>query len=407
MFPALPTPGRSLRRAAALAAGVALAATAVLATASPAAADAAPKSHDPVGAITATSSAGKGVQVTGWAYDPDAKANDVYLIAKIDGTKTVASVTTSKANATVSKKYGLGRTPGYTLTVPLPAGAKSLCMVAQNQGAGTSGPVGCLRLPLGTTWTSAQLTAHQPAGKITGYSATGSGVRFRGYATDPDWTSAHLRTVLYVDGQPMATRYTTGRPNPAVSGAGPHSAFDISVPVAAGTHVGCVWVVNIGVGKANTFLGCKAVDTRGKAGTGPLPSPAVNKAALAEALKHKGQAYSWGATGPKSFDCSGLVVYSYAKAVAAVNKTLPAGKKISMSIPRVSADQARAARLIPASRAVPGDLVFTFDSEGDVYHVGIYVKPGQAFAAIDYGYGVNYQNIWDPASTLYGSFTHT
>ena len=65
------------------------------------------------------------------------------------------------------------------------------------------------------------------------------------------------------------------------------------------------------------------------------------------------------------------------------------------------------ARLIPASRAVPGDLVFTHDTEGDVYHVGLYVGPGKALAAIDPASGVNYQSIWDPNMTTYGSFTHT
>jgi len=75
-------------------------------------------------------------------------------------------------------------------------------------------------------------------------------------------------------------------------------------------------------------------------------------------------------------------------------------------LPRTSEQQFAAARLIPASRAVPGDLVFTYDSEGDVYHVGIYISPGKAFAAIDEAEGVNYQTIWDPKSTAYGSFTH-
>jgi len=382
-----------VRRSAVLMLGAGLAVAGLVSVAPSAGADAAPKSHDPVGVITAVKAVAGGVQVTGWAYDPDAKTSNAHLTAKIDGSKTVATVTTSRANAAVRTKYGTGATPGYTLTVPVPSGNHTLCMVAQNLGSGTSGPVGCVPLPVGRTWTAAQIAARQPAGRLTAAAAAATSVRFRGYATDPDWTSAHLRAVLYVDGSPRATRYTTGAPSPAVAGAGPQSAFDIAVPVTSGTHVGCVWIVNIGAGASNTFLGCRALDTRGRAGTGALPSPAVNKKVLAAALAQKGRPYSWGATGPSSFDCSGLVVYSY--------------KLAGMTPPRTSEDQARAARLIPASRAVPGDLVFTFDSEGDVYHVGIYVKPGQAFAAIDYGYGVNYQNIWDPASTLYGSFTHT
>ena len=74
--------------------------------------------------------------------------------------------------------------------------------------------------------------------------------------------------------------------------------------------------------------------------------------------------------------------------------------------PRVSQDQVKAARLIPASRAVAGDLVFYHDSTGDVYHVGIYLAPGRSVAAIDTDEGVGYQRIGDPAAT-YGSFTHS
>jgi cell wall-associated NlpC family hydrolase len=62
--------------------------------------------------------------------------------------------------------------------------------------------------------------------------------------------------------------------------------------------------------------------------------------------------------------------------------------------------------LIPAARAVPGDLVFFHDNVGDVYHVAIYLSPGLTVAAIDTDQGVNYQKIWDPTSATYGSFTH-
>jgi cell wall-associated NlpC family hydrolase len=102
----------------------------------------------------------------------------------------------------------------------------------------------------------------------------------------------------------------------------------------------------------------------------------------------------WGAEGPNQFDCSGLVMFSYGKA--------------GYTTPRVSEDQFAAARLIPASRAVPGDLVFYHDSEGDVYHVGIYTGPGKSIAAIDPAEGVNWQPVDESAwDVSFGSFTHT
>jgi cell wall-associated NlpC family hydrolase len=157
-------------------------------------------------------------------------------------------------------------------------------------------------------------------------------------------------------------------------------------------HIGCIWVVNVGIGN-NTPLGCQARDTRGLAGRGPVEVPKLNTQVVTEAKRHIGQSYVWGAEGPRTFDCSGLVMFSYGK--------------FGFVTPRVSEDQARAARLIPASRAVPGDLVFMHDNLGDVYHVGIYLSPGQTVAAIDESSGVDYQKIWDPSIVTYGSFTHT
>jgi cell wall-associated NlpC family hydrolase len=157
-------------------------------------------------------------------------------------------------------------------------------------------------------------------------------------------------------------------------------------------HIGCIWLVNIGLG-SNKFLGCRAHDTRGRAGTDPVVQPKLNAQVVTEAKRHIGQAYVWGAEGPRTFDCSGLVMFSYGKA--------------GFVTPRVSEDQARAARLIPPSRAVAGDLVFYHDNEGDVYHVGIYLSPLKTVAAIDEAEGVDYQKIWDPSIVTYGSFTHT
>jgi cell wall-associated NlpC family hydrolase len=148
----------------------------------------------------------------------------------------------------------------------------------------------------------------------------------------------------------------------------------------------------VGLG-SNAFLGCKARDTRGRAGTGTITVPTLNQKVVTVANRQLGDPYVWGATGPDAFDCSGLVMFSYGRG--------------GYTTPRVSEDQARAARLIPAARAVPGDLVFYHDRLGDVYHVGIYLSPGNTVAAIDPAHGVAYQQIWDPTVATYGSFTHT
>jgi cell wall-associated NlpC family hydrolase len=249
----------------------------------------------------------------------------------------------------------------------------------------------CLATPLGRKLTSSEVAAHSPVGALTHARASARQVHVKGWTTDPDYVSRRTTTVVYIDSSPAVTVSTTTNPAPRPDGAGATSAFDIAAPVSPGSHMVCVWAVNVGFG-ANTFLGCDAVDTRGAPGTDPVHSTAATKKIVKVAKNHIGDKYVWGATGPNKFDCSGLVVFSYGKA--------------GMTPPRVSEDQFGAARVIPASRAVAGDLVFWHDSEGDVYHVGIYLAPGKTVAAIDPAEGVDYQQLWNPSIVSYGSFTH-
>jgi len=76
------------------------------------------------------------------------------------------------------------------------------------------------------------------------------------------------------------------------------------------------------------------------------------------ALRQLGDPYVYGATGPKAFDCSGLVFYSYRHA--------------GFSVPRTAAEQAAHARHIPRSHLRTGDFMFFADG-GGVYHVAIFL----------------------------------
>ena len=77
-----------------------------------------------------------------------------------------------------------------------------------------------------------------------------------------------------------------------------------------------------------------------------------------------GKPYVWGATGPDSFDCSGL--------------TQAAWKAAGISLPRTTWDQVKAGTTVAADKALPGDLVFYYD---DISHVGIYVGNGNVVHA--------------------------
>ncbi len=79
------------------------------------------------------------------------------------------------------------------------------------------------------------------------------------------------------------------------------------------------------------------------------------------ALAQLGKPYRWGAAGPNAFDCSGLVVYCFAK--------------IGISLPHSSRALYRCGTPVSRSELRPGDLVF-FARRGRIHHVGIYVGNG-------------------------------
>ena len=78
------------------------------------------------------------------------------------------------------------------------------------------------------------------------------------------------------------------------------------------------------------------------------------------ALNQIGDPYRYGADGPGSFDCSGLVKYSYRKA----------GFR---HVPRTSDAQARWGHKVRKSQLRRGDLMF-FHNGGNVYHTAIFQK---------------------------------
>ena len=96
-------------------------------------------------------------------------------------------------------------------------------------------------------------------------------------------------------------------------------------------------------------------------------------------LAQKGKPYVWGAAGPNSFDCSGLVQYSFAAA--------------GIYMPRVSQQQWFAGPHINVADARPGDLLFWHNDPTDlsnIDHVAIYAGNGMMLVAPHTGDFVKY-----------------
>ncbi|MCP9331711.1 NlpC/P60 family protein [Lactobacillus kefiranofaciens] len=92
---------------------------------------------------------------------------------------------------------------------------------------------------------------------------------------------------------------------------------------------------------------------------------ASSKAASVVALAKEqvGKPYVWGAEGPDTFDCSGLVQYIYQHAAG-------------VSMPRTTYDQVKVGQTVPLDQLQAGDLVF-WGSETAPYHVAIYIGNNQ------------------------------
>lgn len=107
----------------------------------------------------------------------------------------------------------------------------------------------------------------------------------------------------------------------------------------------------------------------------PTPPASSNGSAIvAEAYRHIGKAYVWGAKGPDSFDCSGFTRYVYLQVT---------GRDIGgWTVPQESAGTQ-----ISVSQAQPGDLLF-WGSRGGTYHVAIATGNGGYVHAANPAQGV-------------------
>jgi cell wall-associated NlpC family hydrolase len=114
-------------------------------------------------------------------------------------------------------------------------------------------------------------------------------------------------------------------------------------------------------------------------------------AIVTEIEKFTGDPYVYGAAGPNSFDCSGLVQYVLTKLGVS-------------GVPRTSEQQYAWATKISASDLAPGDLVFA-QFPGDNAspgHVGVYVGGGRVLSAEDPAQGIGYDTLADWGSAIVG-----
>ena len=112
--------------------------------------------------------------------------------------------------------------------------------------------------------------------------------------------------------------------------------------------------------KGKALIGVEVTTTKGSSSSS---SSGTGAKLVEEAKKHLGKKYVWGATGPNTFDCSGLTQYCH--------------KKLGISIPRTSLELSRSGKLIAKSNLQVGDLIFWKTTSAPVGHVGMYIGNNQ------------------------------
>jgi cell wall-associated NlpC family hydrolase len=125
-------------------------------------------------------------------------------------------------------------------------------------------------------------------------------------------------------------------------------------------------------------------DPAGCGRTAVLPD-GVAGAAIGFALGEVGKPYVWGATGPNTYDCSGLMLRAFQAA--------------GINLPRVSRQQFYAGGHVPIDQAQPGDLLFYATDPSDpstIHHVVLYMGNDQMVEAPYTGEKVRVRQVpWD------------
>jgi cell wall-associated NlpC family hydrolase len=132
-----------------------------------------------------------------------------------------------------------------------------------------------------------------------------------------------------------------------------------------------------------TVVGVTAVAPEGTT----VAPPPTHGGVVGAAMSRLGSPYVWGAGGPSTFDCSGLVMWAFAQ--------------IGVSMPHSTYAQYTMGSAVSRDQLQPGDLVF-FDGLG---HVGIYIGGGQFVHAPHTGDVVKVSSLSDSwyASTYVGA----
>lgn len=148
--------------------------------------------------------------------------------------------------------------------------------------------------------------------------------------------------------------------------------------------------LNTGIGDASSCGGTYATT-----GSGSLSAAQLN-GIINSAMSVQGSPYVWGAAGPNSFDCSGLVVWAFEQ-----NGLSAPGGRTADNQGDGSATVATGPLTANLDKAQPGDLLFwDYENDGKWDHVGFYIGNGQMVHAPQPGSVVKVVQVYDAGAAM-------
>lgn len=205
-------------------------------------------SGSPVGSVSDVWGTPNGVNLWGWALDPDT-TGPIDIHVRVDSDWTV--LTADAPNAGIGAAFpAFGPNHGFGGVIPVAPGSHSVCIWGINQGIGANLNLGCRTIVVPSS---------SPVGVLNDVWGTPSAINMWGWALDPNTIepiSVHVR----IDGQWTVVK--ADAPNAGVASAypdfGPNHGFSAVIPTTSGRHEVCTWAINVGAG-TNLGFGCRII----------------------------------------------------------------------------------------------------------------------------------------------------
>ncbi len=206
----------------------------------------------PIGTVDQVAPSGPGIQVDGWAVDPDLPGATLDVHVYVDG--QAVAVRAERPRADVDAVTGLGPNHGFSAFLGASAGVHRVCAYGISTQPGEGNPLlGCrLVVARGT---------RPPGGNFEAVRPEGDGLSATGWAADPDHPSTPVDVHVYVDGR-FGALVSSDRERADVAAATPFGArhgFAATVAASPGPHQVCAYAIALDAGEPNVLLGCRTV----------------------------------------------------------------------------------------------------------------------------------------------------